>query len=81
MRALAPIQDTGWYFKLSSSINTTQMYLKNWAAGGNSSLNITGIFNSVVLYRKDKRAWDNSVNLSYGRSIVDFSIPSIKTED
>jgi hypothetical protein len=81
MRTLAPIQDTGWYFKLSSSINTTQSYLKNWAAGGNSSFNVTGIFNSVVLYRKDKRAWDNAVNLSYGRSIVDFSIPSIKTED
>ncbi|MEY3835443.1 MAG: hypothetical protein RI989_871 [Bacteroidota bacterium] len=81
MRNLAPIQDTGWYFKLSSSINTTQTYLKNWAAGGNSSFNVTGIFNSVVLYRKDKRAWDNAVNLSYGRSIVDFSIPSIKTED
>ncbi len=81
MKNLAPVQDTGWYFKMSSSINTTQLYLKNWAAGGNSSLNITGIFNSVVLYRKDKRAWDNSVNLSYGRSIVDFSIPSIKTED
>jgi len=81
MRALAPIQDTGWYFKLSSSINTTQTYLKNWAAGGNSSFNITGILNSVVLYRKDKHAWDNAINLSYGRSIVDFSIPSIKTDD
>ena len=45
MRTLAPIQDTGWYFKLSSSINTTQTYLKNWAAGGNSSFNVTGIFN------------------------------------
>lgn len=81
MKTLAPIQDTGWYFKMSSSINTTQTYLKNWAAGGNSSFNVTGIFNSVVLYRKNKRAWDNAVNLSYGRSIVDFSIPSIKTED
>jgi len=81
MHTLAPIQDSGWYFKMSSSINTTQTYLKNWAAGGNSSFNVTGIFNSVLLYRKNKHAWDNAVNLSYGRSIVDFSIPSIKTED
>jgi hypothetical protein len=81
MRALAPVQDSGWFFKMSSSINTTQTYLSNWAAGGNSSFNVTGIFNSTVLYRKEKHAWDNSLYLSYGRSIVDFSIPSIKTED
>lgn len=45
MRNLAAAKDSGWFFKMSATVNTTQTYLKNWAAGGNSSLNITGLFN------------------------------------
>lgn len=81
MKTLAAVKDTGWFFKMSCNINTAQTYLKNWAAGGNSSLNVTGIFNGVLNYRYKKIAWDNTLNLAYGRSIVDFGIPSIKTDD
>ncbi|MBM3448134.1 MAG: DUF3078 domain-containing protein [Bacteroidetes bacterium] len=81
MRNLAAAKDSGWFFKMSATVNTTQTYLKNWAAGGNSSLNITGLFNGVLNYRYKKIAWDNVLNLAYGRSIVAFDIPSIKTED
>ncbi|MEY2937988.1 MAG: hypothetical protein RL062_577, partial [Bacteroidota bacterium] len=37
------IVDKGWLDRGSISINSTQTYLSNWAAGGNSAFNVSGV--------------------------------------
>ncbi|MCC6600187.1 MAG: DUF3078 domain-containing protein [Crocinitomicaceae bacterium] len=81
MKSLAALPDSGWIVAGTLNINTTQTYLKNWAAGGNNSVNITGIINYTANYRKGKSAWDNVLNLAYGRNMISFDSPSIKTDD
>ncbi len=75
------VTDKGWVDRGSLSLNTTQTYLSNWAAGGNSAVNITGLAAYSFFYRDEKHNWDNIINLAYGRSLIDLQQPSIKTDD
>ena len=75
------VTDKGWVDRGSLSINTTQTYLSNWAAGGNSAINLSGLATYSFFYRDEKHNWDNIINLAYGRSVIDIREPSIKTDD
>ncbi len=75
------VTDKGWVDRGSLSINTTQTYLSNWAAGGNSAINVSGLANYSFFYRDEKHNWDNIINLAYGRSVIGLNEPSIKTDD
>jgi len=75
------VTDKGWVDRGSLSINTTQTYLSNWAAGGNSAINVSGLANYSFFYRDEKHNWDNIINLAYGRSVIGINEPSIKTDD
>lgn len=59
-------QDTTWKVSGNINLNFSQVSLTNWAAGGKSSM--TGIFmtNVAANYKKDKVAWDNSIDFRYG---------------
>lgn len=56
----------GW--KLGGVIGATvaQTSLTNWAAGGQSSFAVNGVFSTFANYKKGKNAWDNSLDLGYG---------------
>ncbi len=58
--------DTSWKTSGTFNINFTQVSLSNWSAGGESSISGVALFNYTANYRKDKRAWDNSIDLGYG---------------
>src|SRR5580693_5047206 len=49
------------------SLTFNQSALSNWSAGGDkSSLSFEAGFNAYAFYKKEKNAWDNTINLAYG---------------
>ncbi len=49
-----------------TSLTFNQVSLSNWVAGGEDALSATGILNLFGKYKKEKIAWDNSLDLGYG---------------
>lgn len=60
--------DSLTYWKKSGliSANFSQVSLTNWAAGGQSSMSGTFMFNYLANYKKDSLSWDNYFDLRYG---------------
>jgi hypothetical protein len=56
----------GWKKGGVLSVNLAQTSLKNWAAGGQNSVALNGIFAVFANLKKGKSAWDNSLNIGYG---------------
>jgi hypothetical protein len=49
------------------NLNFNQAALSNWAGGGeNSSLSLSTFLNMHAFYKKEKNAWDNTLDLAYG---------------
>ncbi len=48
------------------TVNAQQVSLTNWAAGGNSSISLSGLINVFATYTKGKVVWDNNLQLGYG---------------
>jgi hypothetical protein len=49
------------------SVNIAQGSLSNWAAGGdNYSLALNNIISLYAFYKKDRYAWDNTLDFNYG---------------
>lgn len=58
--------DTLWRFGSFFGVNFNQVGLTNWAAGGENSFSLAGIFSGTANYKKGTIAWDNSLDLGYG---------------
>ena len=60
--------DTIKYFKYGgfSLLTFNQVSFSNWVAGGEDALSATAIINLFGNYKKDKIAWDNSLDIGYG---------------
>lgn len=58
--------EEGWTKGVKVAINLSQVSLTNWAAGGQNSLAVNGLFNSFANYKKGKYSWDNNLDLGYG---------------
>ena len=56
----------GWKTGGVIGFNFAQTSLTNWAAGGENSLAINGIFSGFANYKKGKSVWDNSLDIGYG---------------
>jgi hypothetical protein len=56
----------GWKKGGIVSVNLAQTSLTNWAAGGQNSFALNGIFSGFANYKMDKSVWDNSLDLGYG---------------
>src|SRR5688572_8365237 len=48
------------------SLSFNQTSLTNWAAGGENSIAANGLLNLFAKYKKNRMAWDNSLDLAYG---------------
>jgi len=72
-----------WKFSGSVGLKISQTQLVNWAAGGNSSLTGVSFANLVLNYKKQKIAWDTSLDTDFGVLYSsDFStFPWRKTND
>lgn len=56
----------GWKKGGLFALNLSQTSLTNWAAGGQNSAAVNGIFSAFANYKQGKSAWDNSLDLGYG---------------
>jgi hypothetical protein len=56
----------GWKKGGIIAINFTQTSLNNWAAGGQNSVSVNGLFNYFLNFKKENNAWDNSLDIGYG---------------
>ena len=59
-------KDSTWHTGGLVALNFNQTSLTNWAAGGENSLAATGLVNLFAKYKKNRTAWDNSLDLAYG---------------
>lgn len=56
----------GWKKGGMIAINLAQTSLTNWAAGGQKSVAINGIFSRFANLKREKYTWDNSLDIGYG---------------
>ena len=70
----------GWKIGGTTSINLTQISLKNWSAGGQNSISITGLVNLFARFKKNNTLWENYLDLGYG-TIDDDEKDWWKTDD
>lgn len=56
----------GWKTGGVLALNLAQTSLKNWAAGGQNSVAVNGMFSVFANLIKGKSRWDNSLDLGYG---------------
>ena len=56
----------GWKRGGVLAVNLAQTSLTNWAAGGQNSLAINGLFSVFANLKQGKSAWDNLLDLGYG---------------
>lgn len=59
-------QDTTWTTGGIYTLNFNQTSLTNWSAGGENSIAANSLLNVFAKYRKNRAAWDNSLDLGYG---------------
>jgi hypothetical protein len=60
------VKDTSWTTGGTLGLNFSQVYLNNWAAGGQTSVSATGIVNLFGNYAKGRVSWDNTLDVAYG---------------
>jgi len=66
LRAQRADTTQGWKTGGVVGFNFAQTSLTNWAAGGENSLAINGMFSSFANYKKGKSVWDNTLDIGYG---------------
>ncbi|MBK6368898.1 MAG: DUF3078 domain-containing protein [Flavobacteriales bacterium] len=71
----------GWQRSGIFNINMTQVNLTNWAAGGFSSVSGIAMFNGTADWKKDRKAWDNSLILAFGGQHIHNGSGPQKTDD
>ncbi|MFO7869304.1 MAG: DUF3078 domain-containing protein [Bacteroidales bacterium] len=57
---------SGWQTGGVTSLTFSQTSLTNWAAGGENSLSVNGLFSVYADYKSDENSWDNSLDIGYG---------------
>lgn len=62
----APDTIKPWTILGTAALNINQASFTNWAAGGQNSLGIGGLFNLKADYKKKKHSWKNTLDLAYG---------------
>lgn len=73
-------KDSNWNIKMVASLNGSQSAFSNWAAGGQNTVAVTGMYDIEAIYKKNKISWKNGANLAYGISKIKEG-PWRKTDD
>jgi hypothetical protein len=66
LRTISADTTLGWKKGGVININLAQTSLTNWAAGGQNSIAVNGLFSGFANYKMGKSVWDNSLDLGYG---------------
>lgn len=76
--------DTGtriWKAGGHYNLNFNQTALSNWSAGGdNSALALSSLLDAYAFYKKNRHAWDNTLDLAYGE-VATSSLGTRKSDD
>ncbi|MGB0137661.1 MAG: DUF3078 domain-containing protein [Flavobacteriales bacterium] len=72
--------DTTWKKGGTLGLNFSQVYLSNWAAGGQNSLSSNGLVSLFANRVKGKSSWDNTLDLAYGM-LWQGDAAGVKTDD
>ncbi len=72
---------TAWFTGGTTALNFSQVYLQNWAAGGQSSISGTALVQLFANYRRGSMTWDNTLDLAYGLLRQGDQGVVIKTDD
>jgi hypothetical protein len=56
----------GWKKGATTFINISQVSLTNWAAGGQNTISVNGLFNGFANLTRGKMNWDNYLDIGYG---------------
>jgi len=81
LKAKSAATHEGWKMGGVTAANLAQTSLTNWAAGGQNSVAINGLFSMFVNYKKDKIVWDNSLDIGYGILKQGKDVDFMKTDD
>jgi hypothetical protein len=71
----------GWKTGGVIGLNLAQTSLTHWAAGGQESFAVNGLFSVYANYKKDTKAWDNSLDIGYGLLKPGKEANFLKTDD
>lgn len=71
----------GWKSGGIFAVNFSQTSLTNWAAGGQNSVAVNGLFSAFANLKKEKFVWDNSLDLGYGLLKQGKKSDFMKTDD
>lgn len=71
----------GWKKGGLIALTLAQTSLTNWAAGGQNSAAVNGIFSAFANYKQGKSAWDNSLDVGYGILKQGKGNDPMKTDD
>lgn len=66
LRTISADTIMGWKKGGIFVINLAQTSLTNWAAGGQKSVAVNGIFSRFANLKREKFTWDNSLDVGYG---------------
>jgi hypothetical protein len=81
LRTLSADTVQGWKNGGVLAINLSQTSLTNWAAGGQNSIAVNGIFSFFANLKIDKSRWDNSLDIGYGLLKQGKNTSFMKTDD
>ncbi|MFB6258775.1 MAG: DUF3078 domain-containing protein [Flavobacteriales bacterium] len=72
--------DTLWRSGGIINLNIAQVGLKNWTAGGQNSISLTGTGSFFTHFRKGRTSWKNDLTMAYGL-LSQKKDPFIKNDD
>ena len=81
LRTLTADTTQGWKTGGVFAINLAQTSLTNWAAGGQNSVAVNGLFSMFANLKRGKSVWDNSLNVGYGLLKQGKNTDFMKTDD
>jgi len=81
LRAQSADTTQGWKKGGVLVVNLAQTSLTNWAAGGQNSVAVNGIFSLFANLKQGKSTWDNSLDIGYGLMKQEDDDFSRKTDD
>jgi hypothetical protein len=81
LRTVTSDTTQGWKKGGIFAVNLAQTSLTNWAAGGQNSVAVNGIFSVFANLKKGKSRWDNSLDIGYGLLKQGKNTPFRKTDD
>lgn len=80
-KEVAVKDSSNWDLSGAFNVNLTQVGLKNWAGGGQSSISLGTLLKLNANYQKGKHSWFNSFDGSYGVAQVGGSKKLFKKTD